>query len=186
MVPQNDTRQPLQAITFEDIVLREFCDSDAAEFAKAARESADTVGPWMPWCTSSFTTHDALDWFDICRANLDTHSGYEFGIFAQGSGEFLGGAGLNSINFQHYFCNLGYWVRQSAQRRHVALRAVRALLPYAFDTLGMQRVEIVTAIGNAASEGVARKAGAQFECIARNRLYLHGNAVSASIFSVVP
>jgi RimJ/RimL family protein N-acetyltransferase len=186
MVPKNDIRQPLQPITLEDIVLREFRDSDAEEFAKATRESVDTVGPWMPWCSSSFSAQDALDWFEQCRTSLDTNSGYEFGIFAEDSGKLLGGAGLNSINYQHYFCNLGYWVRQSAQRHGVALRAARALLPYAFNSLGMQRVEIVIAAGNTASEGVARKAGARFEGIARNRLYLHGEAVSASIFSIVP
>ena len=46
--------------------------------------------------------------------------------------------------------------------------------------------EIVVAVGNHASEGVARRAGAQWECVARNRLQLHGAAVPASVFSLVP
>lgn len=82
-------------------------------------------------------------------------------------------------------CNLGYWVRQSAQRQGVVLRVVQALVPYAFETLGMQRVEMVMACGNRASEGVACKFGAQLECVARNRLQLHGQAVSASVLSII-
>ncbi|MNG35492.1 hypothetical protein D3C84_1222450 [compost metagenome] len=50
----------------------------------------------------------------------------------------------------------------------------------------MQRVEIVIAEGNTASEELARKVGAQFEGKARNRLQLHGRPVSASMFSLVP
>lgn len=140
----------------------------------------------MPWCTASFSKHDALEWFEQCRTSVNSKTGYEFGVFSRESGELLVGAGLNSINHQNLFCNLGYWVRQSAQRRRVALRTVQAMVPYAFNTLGMQRVEIVIAAGNTVSEAVARKYGAQFECNARNRLQLHGVPISAAIFSVVP
>lgn len=173
-------------IVFEGLVFREFHDDDATAFANAARESVDTVGRWMPWCTSTFSEQNALEWFQQCRSSRRSQVGYEFGVFTQDSGQLLGGAGLNAINHQYLFCNLGYWVRQSAQRRGVALRAVQAMLPYAFNTLGMQRVEIVIAEGNTASEAVARKVGAQFEGKARNRLRLHGGPVSAAIFSLVP
>lgn len=176
----------MQPIYFEDLIFREFRDSDAEAFAEAARESVDTVGRWMPWCTASFSEQDARGWFDECRTALASNTGYEFGVFSQDSGELLGGAGLNALNHQNLFCNLGYWVKQSAQRRGIAIRTVRAMVPYAFNTLGMQRVEIVIAAGNTASEAVARKFGAQFEGHARNRLQLHGVAVTAAVYSVVP
>ena len=176
----------MQPIIFEGLVIREFLDDDAEAFANAARESVDTVGRWMPWCTSSFSEQNALDWFEQCRSGRSSQAGYEFGVFAQASGKLMGGVGLNAINHQHLFCNLGYWVRQSAQRRGVALSTVQAMLPYAFNTLGMQRVEIVIAEGNTASEALARKVGAQFEGKARNRLQLHGRPVTASMFSLVP
>jgi|SRR5450830_122273 len=176
----------MQPFLFEGLVFRAFSDSDAENFSAAARESVDSVGQWMSWCNLTFSKQDALNWFQLCRVALVAGSAHEFGIFSEETDEFLGGAGLNSINHEHLFCNLGYWVRQSAQRRGVALRSVRALAPYAFKTLGMQRVEIVTASGNIPSEGVAYKSGAQFECVARNRLQLQGAAVSASVFSILP
>ena len=176
----------MSPIIFEGLVFRSFRNSDAKEFVRAARESVETVGRWMPWCTSSFSEQDARTWFNQCRASMRTETGYELGVFSEKTGELLGGAALNSINRQYLFCNLGYWVRQSAQRQGVAVRIVHALAPYAFNTLGMQRVEIVIAVGNTASEAVARKCGAQFEGIARNRLQLHGATVSALMFSIVP
>ena len=176
----------MRPIHFDGLLLRPFEDEDAASFTAAARESVASVGPWMPWCTSAFSEPDALSWFQACRDGLESGSAHEFGIFTEGGSEFLGGAGLNSINSQHLFCNLGYWVRESAHRQGVAYRSVQALAGYAFGSLGLKRVEIVAARGNAASEGVARKAGAQLECVARNRLYIHGVSVPASVYSLVP
>ncbi len=83
-------------------------------------------------------------------------------------------------------CNLGYWVRPSAQRRGVATRAVRLLLAEAFGDAGMRRVEIVVAVGNEASEAVARNAGGLLECIARNRVAIGDVSHPASVFSFVP
>jgi RimJ/RimL family protein N-acetyltransferase len=86
----------------------------------------------------------------------------------------------------HGFCNLGYWVRTSAQGQGAALAAIRALSRFAFERLGQSRVEIVVADGNLPSLGVARKAGAVHECLARNRLNLHGHPVAAHVLSLVP
>lgn len=168
------------------LLLRPFADTDADAFVAAARESAASVGPWLPWCTDDYAHPQALDWFASCRASREAGSAFEFGIFCQHSGVLLGGAGLNDIRPQHRLCNLGYWVRQSRQRQGIAGRVVQALAAHAFDPLGLQRVEIVVAVGNQPSEAVAVRAGAQREGIARNRLFLHGRVWSAHMFSLVP
>lgn len=176
----------MEPIHFDGLILRAFENSDATDFVEAARESVSSVGPWMPWCHSEFSDSDALNWFELCRQGHASGTAYEFGIFSEGSSEFLGGAGLNSIKLQHRFCNLGYWVRQSKQKQGVALRSVHALSSHAFTVLGLHRVEIVVANGNVPSEAVAKKSGAVFECVARNRLHIHGVSVPASVFSLVP
>lgn len=176
----------MQAIHFEDLIFRQFEDGDAPLFAAAVRESVATVGRWMSWCHEAFSEQDALDWFQTFRSGLASGSAHEFGVFSQDTSALLGGCGLNSISQQHLYGNLGYWVRQSAQRQGVALKCVHALTRYAFDVLGLQRLEIVVAEGNIPSEGVARQSGAQFECIARNRLHLHGTSVAALVFSLIP
>jgi RimJ/RimL family protein N-acetyltransferase len=168
------------------LVLRPFVDADAAAFAQAVRESVQTVGRWLPWCTAGYTDVDALTWFGVCRESLDTGMAYEFGVFDAQSGELLGGAGLNQINHLHQMCNLGYWVRQSHQRQGIAPRCVQVLLSQAFAELGLRRVEIVVAVGNVPSEAVARRSGAHHECVARNRLCIRGVSVPAHVFSHVP
>ena len=60
------------------------------------------------------------------------------------------------------------------------------LAHFGFETLALNRIEIVVAVGNLASERVAQKSGALLECVARNRLLIHGVPVPASVFSLVP
>ena len=140
----------------------------------------------MPWCTSDYSEVRALDWFATCGIGRSAGTAFEYGIFCGMTGALLGGAGLNEIRQAHKVCNLGYWVRQSRHRQGVALRCVQALSAHAVRELGLQRVEIVVAVGNIASEGVAVKSTALRECVARNRLYLHDEPVQAHIFSLVP
>ena len=140
----------------------------------------------MPWCLTTYSERDALEWFAVCDAARSAGAAFDVGVFCQETGDFLGGAGLNEIRSQHRICNLGYWVRQSRQRQGIALRCVKALAAHAFEELLLHRVEIVVAVGNHASEAVAVKAGALRECIARNRLYLYQQPVSAHVFSLVP
>lgn len=170
----------------DGLLLRPFLGSDAAAFTEAVLESVDKVGRWMPWCTSAYTENDALDWFAFCDASRKSGSAFEFGVFCRTSGQLLGGAGLNQIIQLHRFCNLGYWVRQSRQGEGIAPRCVQSLAAHAFESLMLERVEIVVAVGNKSSEAVAEKAGGLREGIARNRLQLRGEAVPAHVFSLVP
>lgn len=110
---------------------------------------------------------------------------HEFGIFTP-DGEFVGGCGLNQFSAQNNLCNLGYWVRQSHQRTGAASAATLALRDLGLDQLGLSRIEIVIAEGNLASIAVARKTGATYECLARNRLQLHGQPVAGHVFSFTP
>jgi ribosomal-protein-serine acetyltransferase len=174
------------ALTFEGLEIRPFLSTDAPAFVAAVLESTDTVGRWMPWCSNTYSEREALEWFAVCEAAQSAGSAFDFGVFCQDTGELFGGAGLNQIMPQHRFCNLGYWVRQSRQRQGIALRCVKALASHAFVKLLLHRVEIVVAVGNHKSEALAIKAGALRECIARNRLFIHNQPVSAHVFSLVP
>lgn len=167
-------------------LLRPLTTADAPAVAAAVRESQATVGKWMSWAHPGYGETEASSWVAICDAGRADGSAHEFGIFRSDGKTFVGAAGLNQFNRLNGFCNLGYWVRESAQRQGAALAAVGALADYAFRQLDQNRVEIVVAEGNLPSLTLAQKAGAVYECLARKRLRLHGEAVSAHMLSLVP
>jgi RimJ/RimL family protein N-acetyltransferase len=98
----------------------------------------------------------------------------------------LGSCGLNRLDWLTLYGNLGYWVRSSAAGTGVATAATRLLLDFAFERLGLFRVEIVAAVGNLASQRVAEKVGATREGCARNRCRGGGVQHDAYVYSVIP
>jgi ribosomal-protein-serine acetyltransferase len=169
-----------------DFLFRPFEPGDACAFVDAVRESFSTLTTWMPWAHAGYAEADARAWIEHCAQGWMDRSSFEFGIFDAASGTLVGGCGLNQFNPLHGYCNLGYWVRESFHRRGAATRAVQALARFGFDELELGRIEIVVAVGNAASLGAARKAGAIEEGIARNRLRLHDRFVDAYMLALVP
>ena len=91
----------MPTVVHKGIVLRPYQATDAEAFAVAVRESVDTVGLWMPWCHAANSQQEALIWFDTCAKGLTDRSSFEFGVFAEENGSFLGGAGLNYFNVDH-------------------------------------------------------------------------------------
>ncbi len=139
----------------------------------------------MPWCHSEYSLGDSIAWVRTSSERWESGAEYAFAIFDQ-VGEYAGGCGLNGFNRLHNFANLGYWVRESRQRQGVAVDAVHALCKFGFTTLGLSRIEIVVASENMPSRRVAEKAGAMYECLARNRLLIHNRLHTAAVYSLVP
>ena len=132
----------IEPLATECLVIRPFTVVDAKAFATAARESVQTVNPWMPWCVSTFTEENALEWFAVCDREREAGRAYDMGAFCRRSGEFLGGASINQLSPFHRYGNIGYWVRQSKQRQGIARHAVAALCEFGFIQLALFRLEM--------------------------------------------
>ena len=166
--------------------IRPFEKSDADNFVAAVRESVEGVGKWMDWCRADYSPDDAHTWIETCHQNSADGTAYEFALVDPDTGEFFGGAGVNQINTAHNFANVGYWVRQSRQRRGIATAALRLLIEFAFQELKLTRVELVIRPDNLPSRRVAEKVGATLESIARNRIISYGKPWEGAIYSLIP
>lgn len=168
----------------EKVLLRPFRLPDAAGLYSAVYESLEDLKPWMSWATDGYTEMTAREYITIARARWDEHTFYAFAI-TQGN-EILGACTLSSIHPIYHFCNLGYWVRTSCRGRGIAGRAAKLVARFAFEELGLIRVEIVIGVGNAASLRVAEKIGAHDEGILLNRMVVGKSIYDAHMFSLLP
>ena len=158
---------------------------DAEELLDAARESVDSVGRWLPWCSAGYGKNEAQAWIAHCRRGWETQDHYAFAIRASTTGELLGSVGLSQRNRAHRSANLGYWVRSTTQRHGVMAAAARLAVTFGFDTLELIRIEIVTEVDNLASRRTAERLGAQFETIARNRLRTARGAADGAVYGLL-
>jgi len=160
--------------------------TDAPSLADAVRESVATVGRWQDWCTETYDDAAAESWIGLCRQTWLLGDGFEMLIVDADTDAILGGMGVNHLNREHRFANLGYWVRESAQGTGIAGHCGRMAARFAFETVGVSRLEIVAAHDNLPSRKTAERIGGQLEGILRNRLVVNGSSVDAAMYSLVP
>lgn len=166
------------------VLLRPFRSDDAELLYSAVRDSLDELGRWLPWCHEDYSRKDAKGWVASRADAWQQGEEFTFAIIVQQTGEFVGGCGLNQIDWPSRRANLGYWIRTSACGRGYATIAAKLTARFGAQQLGLERMEIVAAEKNVASQHVAYKAGAIREGIARSRVRARGVQQDAVIYSI--
>ena len=167
------------------ILIRPYRPDDIESLFAAVRESINELSLWMPWCHANYAIEETREFILSRTQEAMDETEYAFGIFDSLSGMFLGGTGINQINRLHQLGNLGYWVRTSAAGRGVATTAARLVARFGFGDVGLNRLEILAALSNTASQRVAEKLGAQREGVLRRRLFLQSQPQDGVLYSLV-
>lgn len=173
-------------IKLDDLILRKYEMSFAPMLFEAAIESrGGEFSRWMPWCHEDYAIKETESYIQKVIENWQNETEFGFAIFDASNSQFLGDVSLNAFNNNHKFYNFGYWIRISQQKRGIASETTRLLVKAAFEDLPINRIEIITAIENIASQKTAEKAGATREGILRNRLLIGDRIHDAVMFSFI-
>ena len=170
----------------ELLKLRRVRPSDAEPIFQAVHESIAEVSPWLPWCNPDYSFEESKSWCESRDGAREKGTEYDFVIMDKPDEFPLGVCGLNHINVEERFANLGYWVRTNRTRQGIATAAVPMIAKFGFENLNLHRIEIVVAAGNLPSQRVAEKVGALREGLLRQRLFVRGQILDAFMFSLVP
>jgi ribosomal-protein-serine acetyltransferase len=168
------------------VVLRPLTEAHESVLYDAVRESIAEVGRWLPWCHSEYRLQETCEHLASRTSAWIAGTEYSFGVFKQTDDRFLGGVGINFIDWVARRGNLGYWIRTSAAGCGYASDAARTLGHWGVTGLGLQRLEIVAAVENVGSQRAAEKAGAKREGVLRNRCRISDAPQDAVVFSFVP
>ena len=71
------------------------------------------------------------------------------------------------LAWEHLRGEVGYWLAADARGGGHATRAVRLACRWAFDSLGLERIDLLAAAGNIPSQRVAERAGFTREALLR-------------------
>ena len=158
---------------------------DVDEVYAAADESRQHIAKWMDWMTPEYSREHAEAWVKQAVAWWENEVNFEHVIVDDADGSIAGSCGLNHLDRVNGFCNLGYWVRTSKIGQGAALQATQLLRDFGFETLGLNRLEIVIAEGNLHSRQVAERTGAVYEGLQRSRLKIFGRVHHAHMFALL-
>ncbi len=172
-------------LTSDRLTLRAFCADDAGAVFEAICRSKSELARWLPWCHPHYDRTDTIDFLNQRGAAFREKGEHAFAICERNPSRFLGAAGINQVDQLGRRANLGYWLRTDATGNGFATEATLLIAQWAFSALALERIEIVAAINNIASQRVAIRAGAVREGIARKRLRKGDVQHDAIVFSLV-
>ena len=103
-----------------------------------------------------------------------------------GDRALIGGASVYDIEPVPRRASIGYWVAAHARGRGVARHAVSLLATWAFDELGIARLQITCGPDNVASQRVAERCGFTREAVLRSHFPFKGSRRDTVVFSLLP
>jgi ribosomal-protein-alanine N-acetyltransferase len=168
--------EQLPAIMGEGVTLRAPQNADYSEWAALREASRDFLTPWEPTWPADDLTRAAFR-RRIRRYSEDQRSdlAYPFFIFRKSDQVLVGGLTLANIRRGCAQAgSLGYWMGALYARHGHMTAAVTALIPFAFGTLRLHRIEAACIPANAASIRLLEKTGFRREGFARQYLCIDG------------
>ena len=161
-------QRPLPApptLTDGVVTLRPWRREDATDVARACDD--EVAARWLP-LPSPYSFEDAEDWLvDVVPLGWMDGSKAGLAVTDATTAELLGSVNLNTGTYGLGRVSIGYWTAPWARGRGAATRAAILLTDWAFDVLGVDRVELLADVENPASQRVAEKAGFVREGVAR-------------------
>jgi RimJ/RimL family protein N-acetyltransferase len=151
------TVEPVE-ISVPGLLLRSWRPQDAAEVLAAMREPA--IARWNSAPSAAASLDGAQEWV-WRRADWSGGDHASFAVAEPATGALLGSVSLHQI--QDGDASIGYWTIASARGRGLAAHAVATVTGWAFQRLGLHRIELCHAVANPGSCRVAEKAGYPLE-----------------------
>ena len=139
----------------------------------AIEESRVQLRRWLPFTE---VTHGPEDTRAFILRTRRSRAGQVWGIWEPAASDaahrragsvYCGNIGLHNISVENGVATLGYWMRTACAGRGYVTEACAAVLLWAFDALGLERLSVEAATGNRGSLRVIEKLGFVHEGLLR-------------------
>jgi [ribosomal protein S5]-alanine N-acetyltransferase len=150
---------------------------DFPEWAALREASRAFLEPWEPlWPADDLLKSAWRRRVRRYQRDVRDDRAYVFFIFEKASGQLAGGLTLSNVRRGvSQSASLGYWAGQHFAGRRLVSDAVRTVLPFAFGSLGLHRIEAACIETNEPSKQVLAACGFKPEGTARRYLRIAGH-----------
>ena len=108
-----------------------------------------------------------------------------WGMVLKGKRAVIGTCGFHQLSKRHHRAEIGYELHPDYWRQGLASEAIRAILRFGFEEMGLHRIEANVDPNNDASANLLRKLGFTEEGFLRERFYDNGRFVDDWYFSLL-
>lgn len=161
--------------------------TDYAEWSRLRAESRSFLQPWEPvWPRDDLTRMAYRRRLRRYHREIRADEGYALFAYEAVHGRLVGGLTLAHVKRGvTQSCSLGYWMGERFAGRGLMGEAVRTVVPFCFDVLGLNRIEAATLPHNERSIRLLKRVGFTEEGYARRFLCINGAWRDHVLFALV-
>jgi RimJ/RimL family protein N-acetyltransferase len=172
---------PRPTLTTERLILRPMTAADASELHRLVNDPEIARNTLM--IPHPYPEGLAEEWIATHDEKFEKNQEIVFGITLRDGGQFVGVIGL--IPEPHDQAEFGYWIGRDYWNRGYASEATAAVIAYAFERLGVNRVEALHFARNPASGRVMEKCGMHLEGTLRQARKKGDEYVDVRVYSIL-
>jgi RimJ/RimL family protein N-acetyltransferase len=173
---------PPPTLTDGVVALRPLEERDAEPFASAFRDDPHLAGAIG---VEEEPTEELLRERFAADAHTPPAGAIQLAVADATTDAFLGTVILHSYNGRHGRIEVGFWLARDARGRGLGSRAVTLAVSWAFETLGVARVEMTTLPDNPGALALAASLGFTREGVMRQRNFERGRRVDVVMLGVL-
>ncbi len=172
-LPRLDTRR---------LVLRKLAPDDLQDvFAYASDPEVTQHLRWGPHRTQGETKAYLDQVLQEYQTGQDGHWGMEY----KDTGRLIGSIHLMALSARHRKAEIGFVLSRTHWNRGLATEALRCVLVYSFETVGLNRLEGLCLVENHAAKRVLEKVGMVREGLLRESLFQKGAFRDFELYAIL-
>ena len=172
----------LPRLESERLVLRSLADGDVPALFEIFGD-ADAMRFWS-W--PAFTREEqARALLDDIRRHFAARTLFQWGIARKSDDAVIGTVTLFQVDHEHRRCEIGFALSRSTWGQGIATEAVTRIIRFAFEELGLHRIEADPDPQNLASIRVLERQGFKHEGLLRERYFLNGQGMDAAYYGLL-
>lgn len=167
----------------DDLSLKLIDHKDAEELFSLSDSSREHLSAWLPWINFTKTVADTKNYIEGCLKRYAVHDGLTVCILHEG--KIAGVVDFHEFNWNHKRTSIGYWMGAEYKGRGLLTRSCHVLFDYAFQELGIHRIEIRAAEENVKSRAIPERLGFVKEGIIRDAAYLYDRYTNHVVYGML-
>lgn len=154
---------------------------DAREMFSLIDKNRTYLRRWLPFIDVTTAVADSEAYLSSVEEQAERNPVFVILFY----GKLVGLVGFKDTDYDNLRTEIGYWLAENFQHKGIMTSCVRTLVDFAFNDMGMHRIQIRVAEGNTASRRIPLRLGFQKEGVERDGEMLEpGRFVNLETFSL--
>jgi ribosomal-protein-serine acetyltransferase len=164
----------------DGLIVRTYIAGDAQELFRLIDANRERLRPWMIWEPQTTSVADSLAYIERSASSSTDMEGN--GVWLDGM--LIAGVGLG-VDTLSNSGEIGYWIDGGHEGKGIITRVCERFFDFAFEELGLHRMELQAASGNMRSRAVAERLGMAQEGVARDGIRVADGYLDSVVYAIL-